>query len=75
MKEKWNFEETKKKLFFFVLMGDIPPLFFINFNVFITSIHQFFVDTRCRLEDLPRVITYKKRWEEIIKGICAVGMS
>ena len=38
-------------------------------------IHQVCVDTGCRLDDSPRVMTNKDWWKERVKGIHAVGTS
>ena len=36
-------------------------------------IHQFCVDTRCSLEDLPRVMKDRGRWQEWIRELCVVS--
>ena len=38
-----------------------------------TYIHQLCADTGCHQEDLPRAMTDRDGWQEIVKGISAVG--
>ena len=36
---------------------------------------QLCMDTGCCLDDLPRVMANRDRWQEELKGICALSMS
>ena len=58
------------------LIGDVPQWTTIDGHTSVgwptkTYIYQFWVDTGCCLEKLPRVMADRDGWQERVKGICA----